>query len=73
MTKLSALQSACARAEGELAARERELAALKRERDELRLALEQCLRRLDTLNTGGMDEPDPTVTMVRALLKRTKA
>lgn len=49
-----------------------ELARLKAERDKLRSVLEQCLRRLDKLNEGGPDEPDPTVTMVRAVLKRTE-
>ena len=36
----------------------------------LREALAQCVRRLDTLNTGGPDEPDPTVVKARALLSK---
>lgn len=47
--------------------------ALRAERDELRSVLEQCLRRLETLNTGGPSEPDPTVVRVREVLAKGKA
>lgn len=46
---------------------------LQSECDELRLCLEQALRRLDKLNEGGPDEADPTVLKIRALLGRTKS
>lgn len=49
-----------------------EIFRLKSERNELRSCLEQCLRRLDKLNEGGPEEPDPTTVMVREVLKRTE-
>lgn len=49
-----------------------EIAQLKAERDDLLEALEQCVRRLDKLNTGGPSEPDPTVVKARAAITKAK-
>lgn len=38
--------------------------------DDLVAALQQALRRINYLNTGGMDEPDPTVAMIKAALAK---
>lgn len=47
----------------------RHLAQLDKEKKELIAALQQCVRRIEFLNTGGMEEPDPTLTLARATLQ----
>lgn len=49
-----------------------ELAKLKADRADLLEALEQCVRRLDKLNTGGPSEPDPTVVKARAAIAKAQ-